>query len=143
MFYRTIRILLIASTMLLLIGIAQPLTAQTTSPSSVNVTPATPAAGSDCDQMLAKTLADLDAKDIQLKSRDEQIVNFKERLAKQDERFVEVLKILQEYAGLDSKQKKGFWATVKKKLVGFIDEVTEPSTLKEIMLIITLIRAGK
>lgn len=93
--------------------------------------------------MLAKTLADLDAKDIQIKSRDEQIVNFKERLAKQDARFVAVLKILQEYAGLDSKQKKGFWATVKKKLVGFIDEVTEPSTLKEIMLIVTLIRAGK
>lgn len=96
-----------------------------------------------CEQRLLKTLAALDAADLQIKARDSQITNLKEQIGLQNDRFREVLKILQEYAGLDNKQKKGFWKKVQGKLVGFIDTITEPATIKEILLVIALIKAGQ
>lgn len=91
--------------------------------------------------MLAKTLASLDAADAQILNLREQVSNLQAQTAKQTERFNEVLKILQEYAKLDNKDKKTFWGKVKQKLAAFIDAATDPATLREILLIVTLLKA--
>ncbi len=92
--------------------------------------------------MLDKTLTQLDAADAQILALREQVSNFQAQTAKQTERFNEVVKILQEYAGLDNKAKKGFWKKVGAKLTGFIDTLTDPSTIREILLVIALIKSN-
>lgn len=153
MSYRKTLILLTLTGMLLIsvtaIHSQQPTMNQNTVAGIVTTLPvssgvkSTPTVDDVCDQRLAKTLAQLDAADIQIKSRDEQIVNKNEAIALQEKRFVEILGILKEYAVLDNKAKKGFWKKVGEKLGKFVDALTDPATIREILLVITVIQAGK
>lgn len=92
---------------------------------------------------LDKALADLDASDAQILARDAEIVNKDLIIAKQEARFIEIIQILKEYAALDNKAKKGFWKKVGEKLVKYVDVLTDPATIREVLLVIAVIKAGK
>lgn len=94
-----------------------------------------------CDQRLAKTLTALDAADAQIAARDLELVNKDKIIDLQEKRFIEIIGILKEYATLDNKAKKGFWKKVGDKLVKFIDVATDPATIREVLLVIAVLKA--
>lgn len=158
MFYRRTLIRLTLIGMLLLTVTATLSQAQTSTQNSAGDIPTIPHASNtakltiadDCEdrvlslsKRLDKALADLDASDAQILARDAEIVNKDAIIAKQEARFIEIIQILKDYAALDNKAKKGFWGKVKDKLVKYVDVLTDPATIREIMLVIAVIQSGK
>lgn len=154
MCYKAMRITLIATGLMLMLGIpalSQPPITKVnfagdfarTPPVSNGVNNTPTVADDVCDQRLAKALASLDVADIQIKARDEQIGNFKEQVKLQEARFQEVLAILKEYATTDAKGRKSIWAKIGKKMVGMLDMLTDPKTIAAIAEIIILSKAVK
>jgi len=102
-------------------------------------------------------LASLGASDIQIASRNDQITDLKAQVANfvlqvakdkeidaaQEERFQKVLAILKQYASLDNKAKKGFWAKVGHDLEEILKAVTNVTSVASIIEIMLLIKAGK
>lgn len=161
MFCHKILIRLMPIVLLLIVGIATPLTvmSQMTNTAGVFATtvrakngerPIPSSSAVDCaddlriaQERLAKTLATLESSDAQILARDAEIVNKDIIIAKQEARFIEIIQILKEYAALDNKTKKGFWGKVKDKLVKYVDVLTDPATIREVLLVIAVIKAGK
>lgn len=153
MFYSKIRIGLILSAVIFLIGIARPITAQTPGENSAPVTRTTAVAVSDpCEnpasadvqklcQSLEKVLTDLDAADAQIKARDAQLANKDETIKLQEQRFQKMLQILYDFANVEQKDKKNWWKKTKKVLGEIAKTIVDPDTLRLILLAITVIEA--
>lgn len=111
-------------------------------PNTARIIP-TFAADDVCEQRLAKALASLDLADVQIAGRDKQIAELNTETHLQDERFVEVLAMLKQYATLDAKEKKGWWKKLGAKLLEKIDQLTDPKVIAGVMEIVVLSKAIK
>ncbi len=78
-----------------------------------------------------------------LRDKDTALAKKDDVIAKQDARFIAVLDILKEYATLDAKGKKGFWGKAKDKLVKLVDELTDPAVIREILLVVAVVKSGR
>lgn len=153
MFLNKTRITLILSAAIFLIGTATNSQAQTllsdsapasrTIPVAVNDPCENPSSADVADlcRLLSKTLADLDAADVQIKSRDGQILNLQDTVKLQEQRFQKMLEILREFVGVEQKDKKSWWARTKKVLGDIIKTVTDPDTIRLILLAIAVIES--
>ena len=101
------------------------------------------AADDVCEQRLAKTLAQLDKADEQLKARDAEKAELKKEIKLQDDRYLETLALLKEYAALDTKGKKSWWKKAGKKLLEKLDQATDPRVIAAVIQIAVLANAVK
>lgn len=54
-----------------------------------------------------------------------------------------LLKIIYDYAASDLKAKKSFWKSAKDTLLGILKTLVDPAMIREYLLVIALIKAGK